>query len=341
MVKGRFSKHRYLALTIIIVFLSLNFVVRDYFISEAQFSYVPEVDDQAPATLEYCVIKDGRMYKTSPGEGSRLKYREVLRLVKSQEGSVPLLRDHSSCQGKIREGWIKVAVLEPSPSRIVSTSLEYGVDHFSLTPSELTLLNRSGLPSEISNALYAAVRLREQQQGWRYDYHIHVSEGVGINKRGFVEFLTFLGKWQPAVASPAPVGTALPRVNLPRSPYSTGHIAPGFVAYHHEVIEELWPLDVGMDISCRTTSYWMQNVKATMLYRNHVLVHPEVRITRATVEDEDGPDVLKACQRAYCRGSSRVVASLPARLAPCFRPHPIMGAHGPVREMTASERDVE
>lgn len=172
--------------------------------------------------------------------------------------------------------------------------------------------------AEGRQVLFAAARLQERRQGWRYVYWIMLDDDVAFLRGGPREFEAFLSAWEPAVAVPADYWhhARFREYQLETSEaYAAYHVDHQVIAYHHETIDELWPFDLRWDTECWWASQWHQGVLASVKYRGHVLVSKKVVVLNPV----HNPYPKASYQEAFDNATFHLQSLLPAEVRHCAR----------------------
>eukprot|EP00928_Gymnodinium_smaydae_P072987 TRINITY_DN56260_c0_g1_i1.p1 TRINITY_DN56260_c0_g1~~TRINITY_DN56260_c0_g1_i1.p1 ORF type:complete len:722 (+),score=31.28 TRINITY_DN56260_c0_g1_i1:436-2601(+) len=213
----------------------------------------------------------------------------------------------------------KVAQLGPLYSHLVRSADLLFVSH--ATPQPGASYFPGSLIGEGRNWLYLQARARERQQGWRYHYLCFLDDDVVFLRGSPSKWEAFLQRWQPAVATPSeyPMHAFIPDFfALPMDAYAVYHVDHNAIAYHHESIEQLWPLDTRFDKECWWTSQYWQTVAAAVRYRNHVLVAKETSVVNYDHGYEDKGYSWNVTA-AFARATDAIRATLPSSAVHCAR----------------------
>ena len=82
----------------------------------------------------------------------------------------------------------------------------------------------------------------------------------------------------------------------------------------------LWPLNSSFDIECWWTSQWGQTVIAALMYPGRVLANPRLEVVNAI--SRPYPRRQRACEKAFCEATEKILGRLPVATLASFRPHP-------------------
>ena len=178
-------------------------------------------------------------------------------------------------------------------------------------------------------ALNGQCCMQEEQQGWRYDYYVFCDDDIHLIRpnvdqefsaeQSLRQFEAKLMRWQPAVGSACFNGPACSRALNPHleeviSTYHSDHI---MIAFQHDSLHELWPLNDNYDqTGCWHVSQWAMTNIASMHFAHHYLIDTEF-----VVQSSQGRDYPHdSCMEKFCLASMDLVSKAPVSVLPCVRP---------------------